>query len=326
MKSDKTTALIGVALLLSTPGVGLCQVALDLQPDYQEVYVGQTVSIELWAVSETSTTEYTSAMDICLLWDPVYMNPLSFTNVGAGYSWFQSGFLYPGGPNASLSDGDAVWTAFASPGNPAPIPPAGLKVTTFQFQSLAGTASTVLNIPPNVGPYTTVVYDGFIPNTPITGAIDPGAIVKIIPVATVYGNVDRQFYLGGAGMTGTLEFRDPNTLTVLHSRAITLDASGNYAATTVPVGTYDVALKLHNWLRQVLEDVVITDPSTSGVNFTVVNGDANGDNSVDLIDLNWIMVNFGQTGQVMGNLNWDGQVDILDINIALVNFGLVGAP
>ncbi|MEP0765983.1 MAG: hypothetical protein HRF45_05505 [Fimbriimonadia bacterium] len=318
--------LFGITVAIWSCGPVNAQVTLDLQPDYQEVYVGQTVSIELWAISETSATEYTSAMDICLLWDPTYMNPLSFTNAGAGYSWFQSGFLYPGDPNASLADGDAVWTAFAGPGNPAPIPPAGLKVTTFQFQALAGTPGTVFSIPTNIGPYTTVVYDGFIPNTPITGTIDPGAIVKIIPVATVYGNVNRQFYLGGAGMTGTLEFRDPDTLTVLHSQPITLDASGNYAATTVPVGTYDVALKLHNWLRQVLEDVVITDPSTSGVNFTVVNGDANGDNAVDLIDLNWIMVNFGQPGQVMGNLNWDGLVDILDMNINMVNFGLVGAP
>lgn len=326
MNASRQLAFAACLGLVSIPIASRGQAALDLQPDYQEVYVGQTVSIELWTISETTATEYTSAMDICLAWESAYMNPLSFTNVGAGYSWFQSGFLYPGGPNASLADGDAVWTAFAAPGNPAPIPPAGLKVTTFQFQALAGTAGTLLTIPPNIGPYTTVVYDGFIPNTPITGSIDPGAIVKIIPVATVYGNVVRQFYLGGAGMTGTLEFRDPNTLTVLHSRPITLDASGNYAATTVPVGTYDVALKLHNWLRQVLEDVAISDPSTSGVNLTVINGDANGDNSVDLIDLNWVMVNFGQSGQVMGNLNWDAQVDILDLNITMINFGLVGAP
>ena len=326
MKSNSMTALVGILILVCPPKGALGQVALDLRPDYQEVYVGQTVSIELWAVSETSDTRYTAAMDICLNWNPTHMNPVSFTNAGAGYSWFQSGFLYPGGPNASLADGDAVWTAFAGPGNPAPIPPAGLKVTTFRFQALAGTSGTVLTLPANIGPYTTVVYDGFIPNTPITGTIDPGAIVKIIPTANVTGTVSRQFFLGGGGMTGTLEFRDPNTLTVLHSRPITLDVVGNYSASAVPVGTYDVALKLHNWLRQVLEDVVITDPTTSGVNFTVVNGDANGDNSVDLIDLNWIMVNFGQLGQVMGNLNWDGQVDILDMNINMVNFGLVGAP
>jgi len=49
-------------------------------------------------------------------------------------------------------------------------------------------------------------------------------------------------------------------------------------------------------------------------------GDANGDGSVDLADLNAVLGNFGGSG--LGDVDNDGSVDLADLNIVLGNFGL----
>jgi hypothetical protein len=312
------------AILALLPFCLSANIDLDIRPDAQTVYVGDTVQVGLYAVSDTSYDQLTAAMDVIVQWDPVYLNPISYSIVGAGYSWFQHGFLYPGGLNASLADGDAIWTCFAAPGTPAAATPEGLLVCTFIFQAQAATDGTAIWIPRTLGGYTTVVYDGTEPNLDVTGTLDPGAIVTILPTAPVTGHVDLEFYVGGAGIGSTLEFREPGTQNVLYSRPITLDASGNYTAANVPVGTYDVALKFVNWLRQVHQDVTVALPSTS-VDFALTNGDADDSNQVDLVDMNTVLTNFGTVGP-LGDLTWDDSVDLPDLNIVLVNFGKSGDP
>jgi hypothetical protein len=318
--------MMGV-LLAALATWGLANVNLDLRPDSQTVYVGDTVYLKLYAVSDTAFNQYMAAMDVILKWDSTYLNPLTYSTVGAGYSWFQAGFLYPGGLNSSLADGDAIWTCFASPGNPAPATPPGLLVCTFSLKAKAATPGTVVSIPRTLGGYTTVVYDGTLPNTDITGTLDAGAVVQIILAAPVTGHVLLDSYMGGAGIGSILEFRAPGTQTVLYSTAITLDALGNYTAPKVPVGTYDVALKVHNWLRQVRPGVVVALPSTA-VDFSLQNGDAYEDNSVDLLDLGLVLTDFAMVGTppLEGDVNWDGSVDLVDLGIVLTNFASVGDP
>jgi hypothetical protein len=54
-------------------------------------------------------------------------------------------------------------------------------------------------------------------------------------------------------------------------------------------------------------------------------GDANGDNQVDLADLNLVLANFGTAGPD-GDVNGDGQVDLADLNLVLANFGTTCDP
>lgn len=49
-------------------------------------------------------------------------------------------------------------------------------------------------------------------------------------------------------------------------------------------------------------------------------GDANGDNAVDLADLNLVLANFGSNTS-NGDVNGDGTVDLADLNLVLANFG-----
>lgn len=74
-----------------------------------------------------------------------------------------------------------------------------------------------------------------------------------------------------------------------------------------------------------------THSSITGTGVLVVSqapvpGDANGDGSVDILDLDILSSNFGMTGGAIYNdadFNGDGSVDILDLDILSANFGSV---
>lgn len=57
----------------------------------------------------------------------------------------------------------------------------------------------------------------------------------------------------------------------------------------------------------------------------LLSGDANGDGSVDLLDLSILATNFGQSGSFTnaeGDFNGDAVVDLLDLSILAQNFGM----
>ena len=144
------------------------------------------------------------------------------------------------------------------------------------------------------------------------------------PEATMTGTVTLQNLVPSpAGRVITLEFRQPSTLNVVASFSAALNGSGGFTIPDVLTGTYDIALKHGTWLRKVRPSQVVAGPTTSGVNFTLVNGDVNDDNSVDISDLTLVLTSFGGT---MGpaDLNRDGSIDLSDLNIVLTNFGAAG--
>lgn len=59
--------------------------------------------------------------------------------------------------------------------------------------------------------------------------------------------------------------------------------------------------------------------------FMLVNGDANGDNAVDVQDLSSVLLNFGRS-HAMADLDEDGLVGLPDLAIVLVSFAKIGDP
>lgn len=118
--------------------------------------------------------------------------------------------------------------------------------------------------------------------------------------------------------------------TVLQTVSTTLDANGNYSfAPTVPSGTYTITAKgTKRFLRQAIPGVVLNTGAV-GVNFTLVNGDVNGDNFVSSQDLTAVRLAFGSSPGA-GNwnpdadLNGDGFVGSADLTIVRQNFGRSG--
>lgn len=135
----------------------------------------------------------------------------------------------------------------------------------------------------------------------------------------VGGTVDLDGYLGSGGLTGDLEFREPGTTTVLVTKSVTLAPGGGYSVTDVPQGRYDVSLKVANWLRRTIPDVGVVNGSIAQ-DFSLTNGDADGDNAVTLYDLNIVLLSFLTDGSGGGDLDWDGVVGLYDLNKVLLNF------
>lgn len=130
-----------------------------------------------------------------------------------------------------------------------------------------------------------------------------------------------------AGRTVVMEVRSGGT--AVQTENVVLGAGGSYSfAATVPPGTYDVAAKASHWLRQQVTGVSITGTGAT-VNFSLFNGDVDGDNEVSIGDYALLSTAFGSSP---GDPNWDAEADvdgddevtIGDYAILSNNFGMIG--
>lgn len=164
-------------------------VNLEFRPVHQVVNVGDTVGVGLYAVSDDSQTQFTSAIDVVLAWQNPFLQLLGVDGTGAA-PLLSSAFFSPDGhglnenpfPNPP-QDGDGFYTAFAMPGSPLGATPAGTLVTTFQFLAIAPTALTPVDMLVSAGTPAgfTTVFHPTIPATPITGTLSGAGVTILIP-------------------------------------------------------------------------------------------------------------------------------------------------
>ena len=116
------------------------------------------------------------------------------------------------------------------------------------------------------------------------------------------------------------------------TRTLNLNADGTYLLTNIPPDAYTVGIKGMKWLR-VNVPVDTTAGDVSDVNATLLGGDANNDNSVDIADFG-ILVNAyngdinipGSGYDVRADFNCDGVVDIGDFGILVNQYNDAGHP
>ncbi|MCE9559174.1 MAG: hypothetical protein K8R88_09500 [Armatimonadetes bacterium] len=113
------------------------------------------------------------------------------------------------------------------------------------------------------------------------------------------------------------------------SHTLNLDSGGNFSFTDkLPTGTYEVTAKGSHWLRE-KQVAVITSTVVSGLNFTLTNGDVNGDNVIDLTDYTGVVTDFNSivgdpNYHTSTDLNGDGVIDLTDYTILVTQFNGVG--
>jgi len=180
---------IALALIVSAAAatrVNAALVNLELRPGTQTVGVGNTFSLDLYAVS--STNQSIGSIDAILVWDSSMLRLAGRTDTGP-YPWLSSSFPNDcalDGLNAPCSglpanDGDALYRAFRNFSAPAIATPTGLLVTSFQFTALAMTPSTTVSIPAMRGNFTrSYVVDGYVAGLEITGTLG-SATVTVVP-------------------------------------------------------------------------------------------------------------------------------------------------
>jgi hypothetical protein len=171
-------------------------------------------------------------------------------------------------------------------------------------------------------------YTLLINGIPFEGTIQRGFAdwYRLTVVAkAVYGHVSVDSFKGDLSQVEiTFELREPGTQHVLQTEYLMLGSDGSYRFETSETGLVDVAAKGAVWLRSV--QTVDLDGPPDPVDFSLVGGDANGDNEVNLVDVNLVLLNFGKTGSgLIGDVNGNAQVEIADLNLVLFRFSTVGA-
>lgn len=142
------------------------------------------------------------------------------------------------------------------------------------------------------------------------------------PPVQVSGIVTLLDYEGSAaGVTGEVQLRSGGQ--VVQTTPIVLTANGSWSIITPWKGSIEISVKTSHWLRKRWGSVGIGSSNVSGVLTSLINGDINGDNSVDIADYAVLSAVFGVPNSV-ADINGDGETDIADYAILSASFGLDG--
>jgi hypothetical protein len=136
--------------------------------------------------------------------------------------------------------------------------------------------------------------------------------------SVVSGKITLLYYIPtSAGIPGAVELQD-STGKILETHSITLDSSGGYSFTTNLTGSYTACAKCWHWLAKAMPVTISGGSST--VNFTLKNGDVNGDNFVEDQDYSimgeaWYSIVGDPNYNASADLNGDGAVEDQDYSI-----------
>ena len=176
-------------------------------------------------------------------------------------------------------------------------------------------------------------------------ALDPSQFLFApTPTSTVSGRLALEGVsdisaVSSAAPTGifAIAFRTPGTQSVTFSGKTSLtpvgsgSAFGTFSIPFVPAGTYDVAIKGTKNLRKVLQGVIVGGGTATLPDTLLPAGDANGDNSADVLDFGTLVNAYGSDAAVSGSgydatadFNFDGLVDVLDFGLLVNEYGTMG--
>lgn len=155
------------------------------------------------------------------------------------------------------------------------------------------------------------------------------SIIELDLGNTISGNIEFEDFEGYPPLGITMEFREHGTFNIVKTVEVALDEQGNYttAGPNTP-GVYDLTVKGTTWLRRT-QTIDSTDGDLGGINFGFTNGDADGDNEINLVDYGRVAASFGKSMfdegfDRLADLNGDDEVNLVDIGIVAARFGFIG--
>jgi len=173
-------AIVATSVLLAATTPTLANVDVEFRAVEGTVAVGETANLGLYLVSDDQTDQLVSAAQIVFTWEPQYLQLLGLDYTGA-VPLMGSSFpsFKPLNEVVPPQDGNGVYIALAMLGNPIVATPDGALLVTFQFEALQETSGTLVDIVASIDGYPemTYVYDGTIPNYPVTGSLTGDMIV-----------------------------------------------------------------------------------------------------------------------------------------------------
>jgi hypothetical protein len=163
--------------------------------------------------------------------------------------------------------------------------------------------------------------------------------VSTSTIRTLYGNVplEEANFPEGRATTVTFQFFDAATNALLFTRNATVGTNqgtqkGFFSIPDLPLGNYNVCVKGNRWLAV---SFPLNATSTGDITLAagtipvLKSGDANNDNSIDVLDLDRLIQAFDAVPGMpnyneQADFNADNSVDVLDLDILIRNFDQVG--
>jgi len=155
------------------------------------------------------------------------------------------------------------------------------------------------------------------------GAPNFDALYNVLAIRPVSGTVTLQNYPPGPnGISVTVQLYNAGTSTLVDTQIATLDAGGHFTvSSSAPSGNYDIYVKASHWLRRKVTNQSFGLTGVSGLTYSLINGDINGDNTISLADFGKLKAAYGS---MPGDGNWNPNAD-LDGNgsVGLSDFGIL---
>lgn len=158
--------------------------------------------------------------------------------------------------------------------------------------------------------------------------------------ATIAGTVNLLEYIGDVGtQVVTIEVRNVGETIPQETLQAQLSSTGTFnVLTAMSPGDYDITIKGKHWLRKLQSDILLGTSGVQGLEFTLSNGDIDGDNSVTLLDYDIFSEYFDKTSSdsdwltpgsngfapADADLDGDNMVTLLDYDVFSNNYDTVG--
>jgi len=164
--------------------------------------------------------------------------------------------------------------------------------------------------------------------------------LKLVPMFLVFSLISVPCVFASGSISGTValkgrsdhsspilfKLKKPGETTPIATYQVAIDNLGSYVITDIPAGTYNLSAKSPNCLSQNLVLIEVFDgQATSDINFSLLGGDADGNNAVTMADLSVWRATYGSTTDRRADFNGNGLVEMADMSILRSNLGKTGA-
>ncbi|MCW5943496.1 MAG: putative Ig domain-containing protein [Fimbriimonadaceae bacterium] len=166
--------------------------------------------------------------------------------------------------------------------------------------------------------------------TATSGSSQTSGTVTVAPGKIVRGSFSTNGRASLAGEPITVVVRNVGSGTNLRSYDVVVKADGTYEfSTDLAAGSYDLYAKHRSTLRKKLANATLGASGLNGASFALVNGDVNGDNSINVADFLAFRAAFGASPasnnwNPNADLNGDRSVSVSDFLILRAGFGKSG--
>jgi hypothetical protein len=180
---------------------------------------------------------------------------------------------------------------------------------------------------------TPYAYDNFLWVAEIRDESENTLVKETIEASTTKGAISGSVFLEGRSDHSdiiTFQLRNPGETSPLQTYEVTTDSDGNYTLGNIEPGLYDLAAKSSNCLRRVQVGIdVYAGVEVQNINFNLLGGDANNDNSVgtgDMLILQsaWLSNEGDENWDERADFNGDGSIGTGDMLIMKNNWLVTG--